>query len=326
MFGKASQPGSGGPYMLGRKASNRSFRGDGEVAMGDADGRGLVPRCLDFIFTFFQQRASRAKGASAASQGKALGAAGFVCSAQFLEVYQEQVHDLLDPACPPKRVREDLERGVYVDGALEEDLFDASEAAELLAKGEKHRHVAATAMNHVSSRSHAIFSLKITTAVSDDAEEGATKTLTARFNLVDLAGSERQAETKAIGDRLKEASGINKSLSNLGLVIQALVDNAQGKQRHVHYRDSKITFLLRDSLGGNSKTTMLCNVSPSEINFGETLSSLRFAQRAKEIPIHAQVGSPPWGWRAGPPVTPPEHTLCFDQPALVRTVDGSPSM
>jgi len=153
--------------------------------------------------------------------------------------------------------------------------------------------VAATAMNHVSSRSHAIFTLKVTTQVEDNSDGGggggATKTIVARFNLVDLAGSERQASTLAEGTRLKEASGINKSLSTLGLVIQALVDRAKGMNRHVHYRDSKITFLLRDSLGGNSKTTMLCNVSQRTKDFGETLSSLRFAQRAKEIPTHAQV-------------------------------------
>jgi hypothetical protein len=275
MFGRLNAP--NGPRLTSRRpTSGASFRGDGDLG-GFGDARGLVPRCLDYIFAHFQQRV------------KARGSA-FVCSAQFLEVYQEQVHDLLEPACPALKVRESLEKGVWAEGACEENIADAAAAELLLARGEAHRHTAATAMNHVSSRSHAVFTLKVT-AQQAEGDDGGFQTLVAKFNLVDLAGSERQADTLTEGSRLKEASGINKSLSNLGLVIQALVDRAHGKPRHVHYRDAKITFLLRDSLNGNSTTTMLCCVSPSEPNFGETLSCLRFAQRAKEIPTHAEVNS-----------------------------------
>ena len=277
MFGnlKAS-PSSHEPVTFGSDVAHNGSAGPDQRG---PDQRGLVRRCLGYIFAHFNQRLK-------ARHGKE----DFVCSAQFLEVYQEQVHDLLDPSCPVLKVRESIEKGVWADGAVEENINDAAAAEALLQRGEKHRHTAATAMNHVSSRSHAVFTLKVTARQTDDEDDG-SKTLMARFNLVDLAGSERQLDTLAEGARLKEASGINKSLSNLGLVIQALVDQAHGKQRHIHYRDAKITFLLRDSLGGNSKTTMLCCVSPSEHNFGETLSCLRFAQRAKEIPTHAQVNS-----------------------------------
>ena len=104
-----------------------------------------------------------------------------------------------------------------------------------------------------------------------------------RFHIIDLAGSERSKLTNAMGDRLKEAGAINKSLSALGIVINSLVEISEGKTRHVHYRDSKLTFLLRDSLGGNSKTLIIANISPAQICSGETLSTLKFAQRAKLI-------------------------------------------
>ncbi|CAN0014004.1 unnamed protein product, partial [Ectocarpus sp. 13 AM-2016] len=153
---------------------------------------------------------------------------------------------------------------------------------EVLHRGFRNRHVGETAMNRESSRSHAVFTLVIqATEVVED--EGLTRSRVARFNLVDLAGSERQKDTQVLGERLKEASNINKSLSTLGQVINALVEKSTGRFRHVHYRDSKLTFLLRDSLGGNSKTMLVAALSPADQNFGETLSTLKFAQRAKMI-------------------------------------------
>ena len=134
-----------------------------------------------------------------------------------MAVCQEQVHDLLVENYPVLKVREDLDHGVYVDGASEEGIPDSAAAARLLAKGERHRHVAATAMNHVSSRSHAVFTLKVVAVVPDREGYGTTKIITSKFNLVDLAGSERQQNTLAEGVRLKEASGINKSSSNNAL-------------------------------------------------------------------------------------------------------------
>jgi len=118
-------------------------------------------------------------------------------------------------------------------------------------------------MNKESSRSHSVFILKIMTTES---KNGTKSVRTSRFNLIDLAGSERQKSAKTAGKELKEASAINKSLSALGNVINALVDNANGKERHIHYRDSKLTFLLKDSLGGNSKTCIITNISPAGKN------------------------------------------------------------
>ena len=131
-------------------------------------------------------------------------------------------------------------------------------------------------MNKESSRSHSVLTTIIETKTMKDGG-GVWNIKTARFHIIDLAGSERQKFTGAVGDRLKEAGMINKSLSALGNVINSLVDISEGKNRHVHYRDSKLTFLLRDSLGGNSKTVIIANISPSAINYGETLSTLKFA-------------------------------------------------
>jgi len=182
------------------------------------------------------------------------------------------------------QVREDQQRGVYVDGLTETSVDSAVSAGKALGKGYRNRRVAETAMNRESSRSHAVFQLVVESVdKSDHTASGIKKTKASRFSLVDLAGSERQKSTSATGDRLKEANAINKSLSALGLVINCLVDKGLGKLRHVPYRDSKLTFLLRDSLGGNSRTTLVATVSPAEEQFGESLSTLKFSQRAKMI-------------------------------------------
>merc|ERR1712032_522685 len=146
------------------------------------------------------------------------------------------------------------------------------------AVGNQNRSVGKTEMNEHSSRSHAIFI--ITVECSELDAEGQAHIRVGKLNLVDLAGSERQAKTGAVGDRLKEATKINLSLSALGNVIAALVD---GKSSHVPYRDSKLTRLLQDSLGGNTKTLMIACVSPADNNYYETISTLRYASRAKGI-------------------------------------------
>lgn len=147
---------------------------------------------------------------------------------------------------------------------------------DLITRGARSRHTGSTSMNKESSRSHSVLTTIIETKTMKDGG-GVWNIKTARFHIIDLAGSERQKFTGAVGDRLKEAGMINKSLSALGNVINSLVDISEGKNRHVHYRDSKLTFLLRDSLGGNSKTVIIANISPSAINYGETLSTLKFA-------------------------------------------------
>lgn len=164
-----------------------------------------------------------------------------------------------------------------------------------MTEGNKSRTVAATNMNAESSRSHAVFSLILTQTLTDE-QSGVTGEKVARISLVDLAGSERAIKTGTVGDRLKEGSNINKSLTTLGLVISKLADQSSGKNRNdkfVPYRDSVLTWLLKDNLGGNSKTVMLATISPSADNYEETLSTLRYADRAKRIVNHAVVNEDP---------------------------------
>lgn len=194
--------------------------------------------------------------------------------------------DLLNPTAGNLQVRENMKTGVFIEGITEEITTCSEDAISLLQKGARNRHVGATNMNMESSRSHSVFSMVIE---SKTIQDGVTNVKSSKFNFVDLAGSERQKQTAATGARLKEATNINKSLTVLGSVINALVDIAMGKKTHVRYRDSKLTFLLKDSLGGNSKTTMIANISPSSNAFSESLSTLKFAQRAKMIKNKASI-------------------------------------
>ncbi len=178
-------------------------------------------------------------------------------------------------------VREDAMKGVYVEGLAEMEVSDTTEAMEVLRCGLDNRRVAATKMNRVSSRSHALFVLTVKSELVS--ENGISKVRMSKFTLVDLAGSERQKSTAAESDRLKEACNINNSLLCLGQVINALVDREKGKLNHVVFRNTNLTFLLRDSFGGNSKTCLVATVSPSHTSLTETVSTLKFAQRAKLI-------------------------------------------
>ncbi len=194
-------------------------------------------------------------------------------------------------------IRDDVKKGVYVENLVEEAVSTADQAYRLLKYGATNRHVGKTAMNEVSSRSHSVFTIYIQSkvrlylstiilvnqSVLQETKAGVTAVKYSRLHLIDLAGSERQKSTEATGLRLKEAGNINKSLSVLGNVIRALVEVANGRDQFVHYRDSKLTFLLKDSLGGNSKTSIIATISPSDKCLGETLSTLKFAQRAKLI-------------------------------------------
>jgi kinesin family protein 15 len=178
-------------------------------------------------------------------------------------------------------VREDATKGVYVEGLAEVEVSDTTEAMDVLRSGLDNRRVASTKMNRVSSRSHALFVLTVRSELFS--ENGISKVRMSKFTLVDLAGSERQKTTAADGDRLKEACNINNSLLCLGQVINALVDREKGKLNHVAFRNTNLTFLLRDSFGGNSKTCLVATVSPSHASLTETMSTLKFAQRAKLI-------------------------------------------
>jgi kinesin family protein 16B len=180
-------------------------------------------------------------------------------------------------------VREHPKEGPYVEGLGKHEVKDYRSIAALLETGNSHRATASTKMNDASSRSHAIFSLIVTQAVFECGLPSETRS---KLHLVDLAGSERVSATGAEGDRLKEGGSINRSLVCLGTVISTLADKAArhgNKKPYIPYRDSTLTYLLKDSLGGNAKTIMIATVSPSDSSYGETLSTLRYASRAKAI-------------------------------------------
>ncbi|MCJ1324865.1 kinesin-like protein Klp8 [Thelotrema lepadinum] len=214
----------------------------------------------------------------------------------YLEIYNERVRDLLNPATKGNlKVREHPSTGPYVEDLAKLAVRSFKEIENLMDEGNKARTVAATNMNETSSRSHAVFTLTLTQR-RHDVETSMDTEKVAKISLVDLAGSERATSTGATGARLKEGAEINRSLSTLGRVIAALADLSSGKQKKtsmVPYRDSVLTWLLKDSLGGNSLTAMIAAISPADINFEETLSTLRYADSAKRIKNHAVVNEDP---------------------------------
>ena len=175
-------------------------------------------------------------------------------------------------------MKEDPKKGVYIKDLTMNTVNNIKQMHAYMDQGNAGKSIGATAMNEGSSRSHSVFTIFVES--SEESGEGANNFKSAKLNLVDLAGSERQDKTQATGDRLKEAQKINLSLSALGNVIQALVD---GKAKHIPYRDSKLTRMLQDSLGGNTKTLMIAAISPASDNYDETMSTLRYASRAKMI-------------------------------------------
>jgi kinesin family protein 1 len=217
----------------------------------------------------------------------------------YLEIYNERVRDLLNPSTKGNlKVREHPSTGPYVEDLAKLAVCSFPEIESLMDEGNKARTVAATNMNETSSRSHAVFTL-ILTQKRHDVETNMDTEKVAKVSLVDLAGSERATSTGATGARLKEGAEINRSLSTLGRVIAALADlsgkpaGAKKGGKQVPYRDSVLTWLLKDSLGGNSLTAMIAAISPADINFEETLSTLRYADSAKRIKNHAVVNEDP---------------------------------
>ncbi|KAJ8923592.1 hypothetical protein NQ315_010171 [Exocentrus adspersus] len=223
--------------------------------------KGIIPNTFSHIFS----QISRASGEKS-----------FVVKVTYLEIYNEDVRDLLS-SDPNKKlsIRERKDIGVYVKDLMGFTVDSIESITELLNRGNKNRVTRSTLMNDVSSRSHAIFTITIESKNRID-----NKTTVGKLNLVDLAGSERASRTQATGERLREASNINLSLSVLGNVISALVD---GKSTHIPYRNSKLTRLLQDSLGGNSKTAMIAMVSPADVDYEESMCTLRYAARVKYI-------------------------------------------
>lgn len=241
--------------------------------------RGLTPRVFERLFTRINEEQVK-------HSDKQL---NYQCRCSFLEIYNEQITDLLDPNQKNLQIREDVRTGVYVDYLTEEYVCSTKDVLHLLMKGLANRRTGATSINAESSRSHCVFTCVVESRLKSIAD-GLSSLRTSRINLVDLAGSERQKLTGAAGERLKEAGNINRSLSQLGNLINILAEVSQsGKQRHIPYRDSKLTFLLQESLGGNAKLAMICAISPSQSCKSETFSTLRFAQGAKAIQNQAVV-------------------------------------
>jgi len=235
--------------------------------------RGIIPRAFEHVFQ-----------AVGLQQGKQ-----FLVRASFLELYNEEIRDLLSHNPKNKlELREKPDVGVYVKDLSSFPIQDAEEMISKLQLGRKNRAVGETKMNRDSSRSHSIFT--ITIEASEIGPDGENHIRMGKLNLVDLAGSERQSKTQATGDRFKEAININQSLTTLGNVISALVDP---KATHIPYRDSKLTRLLQDSLGGNTKTVMVANIGPADWNYDETLSTLRYANRAKNIKNKPKINEDP---------------------------------
>ncbi|EYU26201.1 hypothetical protein MIMGU_mgv1a020090mg [Erythranthe guttata] len=266
-------------FAYGQTGSGKTYTMMGEIDKMDgklSDDCGITPRIFEYLFTRITKEEESRK------QERLI----YSCKCSFLEIYNEHITDLLEPSSTNLLLREDSKSGVYVENLTEHSVRTVNDVLQLLQQGAANRKIAATHMNSESSRSHSVFTCVIESRWEKDSM---AHLRFGRLNLVDLAGSERQKSSGAEGDRLKEAANINKSLSTLGLVIMSLVDVAQGKHRHVPYRDSRLTFLLQDSLGGNSKTTIIANVSSSICSANETLSTLKFAQRAKLIQNNAKI-------------------------------------
>ncbi|KAI8070513.1 hypothetical protein BC940DRAFT_331865 [Gongronella butleri] len=260
------QTGSGKTYSMGTSLENTS----------SPEFQGIVPRCITELY----RRLDEMKATTAGYDAQVY--------VSFLELYNEDLLDLLNPDSHPRRaklmgpppveisIREDIAGNIYWSGVKEEPCTCPEDLFNYLAKGSLCRTTGATDMNTVSSRSHAVFSI-ILKQQRPDAND-----LISKFHFVDLAGSERLKRTNAQGDRAKEGIAINSGLLALGNVISALGDE-QRRVSHVPYRDSKLTRLLQDSLGGNSQTLMLACVSPADTNFMETLNTLKYANRARNI-------------------------------------------
>ncbi|XP_069620119.1 kinesin-like protein KIF3A isoform X2 [Ranitomeya imitator] len=259
-------------FAYGQTGTGKTFTMEGVRAVPEL--RGIIPNSFAHVFGHI---------------AKAEGDTRFLVRVSYLEIYNEEVRDLLGKDQTQRlEVKERPDVGVYIKDLSGYVVNNADDMDRIMTLGHKNRSVGATNMNEHSSRSHAIFT--ITIECSEKGADGNIHVRMGKLHLVDLAGSERQAKTGATGQRLKEATKINLSLSTLGNVISALVD---GKSTHVPYRNSKLTRLLQDSLGGNSKTMMCANIGPADYNYDETISTLRYANRAKNIKNKARINEDP---------------------------------
>jgi len=256
---------NGTVFAYGQTGSGKTFTMMGSDIDDDRQ-KGIIPRIVEQIFQSILMAPANME---------------FTVKVSYMEIYMEKVRDLLNPSQDNLPIHEDKLKGVYVKGLLEVYVASTEEVFEVMRRGGNARVVAYTNMNAESSRSHSIVQITIT---QKNLDTGAAKS--GKLYLVDLAGSEKVGKTGASGQTLEEAKKINKSLTALGMVINNLTD---GKSSHIPYRDSKLTRILQESLGGNSRTTLIINCSPSSYNEQETLSTLRFGIRAKTIKNKAKV-------------------------------------
>ncbi|CAG0919052.1 unnamed protein product [Notodromas monacha] len=257
-------------FAYGQTGSGKSWS-----IIGYGKNKGLVPMFCEALFAKIKE-----------NQGNGV---QYEVKFSMLEIYNEVVHDLLNPAGKKGglKIRENNMKGFYAEGLKTVLVTSYEDIAAKMEEGTRNRTVAATNMNATSSRAHTIVAVHFVQKTKNAAGQETAKTSV--VNLVDLAGSERVESTGATGARLKEGASINQSLSCLGNCIHALAENSQGKKVRVPYRDSALTKLLMNALGGNSKTIMVAAISPADINYEETLSTLRYADRAKQIKTTAVV-------------------------------------
>ncbi|CAH8438256.1 unnamed protein product [Schistosoma turkestanicum] len=258
-------------FAYGQTGTGKTFTIQGH--QDDPELRGLMPNSFIHVFDHI----SKSKDSQ------------YLVRASYLEIYKEEIRDLLRrDQSKQLEIREKPDSGIYVKDLSSVLTKSIDEIQKVMKIGYQNRAVGATNMNEHSSRSHAIFI--VTVECCKIGEDGENHIRVGKLNLVDLAGSERQSKTLSEGERLKEATKINLSLSTLGNVISALVD---GKSTHIPYRDSKLTRLLQDSLGGNSKTIMIANIGPATYNYEETINTLRYANRAKNIKNKPKINEDP---------------------------------
>uniref|UniRef100_A0A8D0AW40 plus-end-directed kinesin ATPase n=1 Tax=Sander lucioperca TaxID=283035 RepID=A0A8D0AW40_SANLU len=266
-------------FAYGQTGAGKSYTMMGKQDVKDQQG--IIPLLCEDLFTKFNDNADNSMSYSV--------------EVSYMEIYCERVRDLLNPKNKGNlRVREHPLMGPYVEDLSKLAVTAYNDIQDLMDSGNKARTVAATNMNETSSRSHAVFNI-IFTQKRYDAETDNTSEKVSKISLVDLAGSERADSTGAKGTRLKEGANINKSLTTLGKVISALAENKKKKkvESFIPYRDSVLTWLLRENLGGNSRTAMVAALSPADINYDETLSTLRYADRAKQIRCNAVINEDP---------------------------------
>ncbi|XP_036376878.1 kinesin-like protein KIF1A isoform X16 [Megalops cyprinoides] len=273
-------------FAYGQTGAGKSYTMMGKQ---EKDQQGIIPQLCEDLFTKINDSNND-------------NSMSYSVEVSYMEIYCERVRDLLNPKNKGNlRVREHPLMGPYVEDLSKLAVTSYNDIQDLMDSGNKARTVAATNMNETSSRSHAVFNI-IFTQKRHDAETDNTSEKVSKISLVDLAGSERADSTGAKGTRLKEGANINKSLTTLGKVISALaeVDSGPNKNKKkkkvesfIPYRDSVLTWLLRENLGGNSRTAMVAALSPADINYDETLSTLRYADRAKQIRCNAVINEDP---------------------------------